>query len=164
MTTATSSNHTSTHKNEMHIDISRSRHPKGLILLIDDDKDEHEFFIHTLSELEVKNEVKYFGNGQEALDFIRKTKEDIFLIFCDINMPKMDGMELKRRIEGDVDLKTRSVPFIYHSNSTSPAEIRTAFTLNIQGFIKKGDNKQTANMLKAIFYFWSNCIHPKDVA
>jgi CheY-like chemotaxis protein len=79
-------------------------------------------------------------------------------------MPKMDGLELKRRIESKSDVRARSIPFVFHSSQTSPAEIRTAFTLGIQGFIKKGDYKETVKLLITLFYFWSNCIHPKDVS
>jgi CheY-like chemotaxis protein len=148
----------------MEIDFSKGKHPTGLILFIDDDKDEHVLFKHSMKATEVRNKIKTFFNGHDALDFISTTEEEIFFIISDINMPKMDGLELKRRIESDADIRSKAIPFIFHSNQTSPAEIRTSFTLGIQGFIKKGDYNETVQLLIALFYFWSNCIHPKDVA
>jgi CheY-like chemotaxis protein len=148
----------------MSIDTTKGNHPTGLILFIDDDMDEHFLFKHSMKETNTANEIRTFRNGVEALDFLTSTEEEIFFIICDINMPKMDGLELKRRIESVLEIKAKSIPFIFHSNQTSPAEIRTAYTLGIQGFIKKGDYEETIKLLNAIFYFWSNCIHPKDVA
>lgn len=148
----------------MNIELVNGKHPTGLILFIDDHVEEHELFRRSMRKIDTPNEIKAFKNGREALDFITNTKEEIFFIISDINMPKMDGLELKRRIEGIADIRARSIPFLFHSSQTSPAEIRTAFTLGIQGFIKKGDYDETVKLLKAIFYFWSNCIHPKDVS
>jgi CheY-like chemotaxis protein len=143
---------------------THSKISEGLILFIDDDKDEHELFAHALKAIKIKNKVNVFTNGEDALEFIRNTKETIYLIFCDISMPKMDGIEFKRRIESDGDLKAKAIPFIFHSSSTSPVEVRTAYSLNIQGFIKKGDYQETAELFKSAFFFWSNCLHPKDFA
>lgn len=148
----------------MNIDFSSGSHPTGVILFIDDNIDEHEIFKRAMRQTDVRNEIVTLGNGEEALDFITHTKNEIFFIICDINMPKMDGLELKRRIQLSGDLSSRSIPFVYHSSQVSPAEVRTAFTLGIQGFIEKGDYQESVKLLKALFYFWSNCIHPKDFA
>lgn len=142
--------------------LTGGKHPTGLILFIDDNIDEHNVFKVSMEQTDVRNEIRTFPNGQEAYDFIRDTKEEIFFIISDINMPKMDGLELKRRLESVADIRARSIPFIFHSSQISPAEVRTAFTLGIQGFIEKDDYSKTVKLLKAIFYFWSNCIHPKD--
>lgn len=149
----------------INIDFTKSKHPTGLILFIDDDDaDEHRLFKHSMKQTDVKNKIKTFSNGEDALEFLTTTEEEIFFIISDINMPKMDGLELKRRIESDLEIKSKAIPFVFHSNQTSPAEIRTAFTLGIQGFIKKGDYHETVQLLIALFYFWSNGIHPKEVA
>jgi hypothetical protein len=50
-------------------------------------------------------------------------------------------------------MRAKSIPFVFHSNQISPAEIRTAFTLGIQGFIKKGNYEETVQLLIALFYF-----------
>jgi CheY-like chemotaxis protein len=150
-------------KEDMNIDTSKGNSPTGLILFIDDDKDEHHLFKESMKQVNSANKIKTFFNGQEALDFITSTKEEIFFIISDVNMPKMDGMELKRRIESNAETRAKAIPFVFHSNQTSPAEIRTAFTLSIQGFIKKGDYQENIVLLQALFYFWSNCMHPKDV-
>jgi CheY-like chemotaxis protein len=83
------------------IDFSKGNHPTGLILFIDDNKEEHTLFKHSMKETEVKNKIKTFSNGEDALAFITETKE-IFFIISDINMPKMDGLKLKRRIESNL--------------------------------------------------------------
>jgi CheY-like chemotaxis protein len=87
----------------MNIDTSKGNSPTGLILFIDDDKDEHHLFEESMKQVDSANKIKTFFNGQDALDFITSTREEIFFIISDVNMPKMDGMELKRRIESNAE-------------------------------------------------------------
>jgi response regulator RpfG family c-di-GMP phosphodiesterase len=72
--------------------------PKGILIFVDDDPDEYEMFkdaFHTVYD----NEVKYAENGEEGLKLIMENKDRIFVIVSDINMPKMNGLEMKRIIE-----------------------------------------------------------------
>ena len=51
--------------------------------------------------------------------YMRKTKDELFLIISDMNMPKMNRLELKRAIDDDVILKKKSIPFIFSSNEAT---------------------------------------------
>src|SRR4051812_39723889 len=102
---------------------------KGIIILIDDDQTEHELLQLALDDLGIKNELKFFFDAQTAFNFLKKTKERTFIILCDINMPKIDGIELKRMIEGTPELKIKSIPFFFHSNAATETEVKAAYSL-----------------------------------
>jgi CheY-like chemotaxis protein len=136
---------------------------KGAIILIDDDKEEHELMKMALDGLGLKNELKCFIDGDHGYNYLRETKDDIFLVLSDVNMPRMDGLALKRLIEATPELKMKSIPFFFHSNSATPAEVRTAYSLGIQGYIKKGLTiSETQSSLEKILALWTEVVHPKD--
>lgn len=70
-------------------------------------------FSEAIQQLEVSNKTRFFDNGQEALSYLLTTAEHPFLIFCDINMPELNGIELRNEMNNDEYLKSKSVPFIF---------------------------------------------------
>jgi len=139
--------------------------PKGIIIFVDNDKDEHQLFKLAMEELGLKNKLHSFYNGKTAFEFIRETQHNIFLIYSDLNMPVMDGLQLKRIIDQTPEIKEAAIPFIFCSNSSSDAEIRAAYALNIQGFFRKSTDQPSAieNLLR-ILSFWGKCVHPQDLS
>jgi CheY-like chemotaxis protein len=136
--------------------------PKGKFIFVDDDKDEHPMFIRSLRQL-CDNEVISAFNGEEALQVIKENKDDIFLIICDINMPKINGLELKRVIEGTPELKIKAIPFIFHTTHATDLVIKEAYSLGIQGFIQKSnDLSKSVSNLDIIVKFWSTIVHPNS--
>ena len=71
----------------------------GPIILIDDDADDKEVFLDILKELQVPNPVVWFQNCEEALTYLKVTTEQPFLIFCDLNLPGLPGIEFKRQVD-----------------------------------------------------------------
>jgi CheY-like chemotaxis protein len=136
---------------------------KGIIVLIDDDEAEQELLQMALNDLGVKNQLKFFPDAQLAYDYLKETKDRVFLILCDLNMPKIDGIELKRMIEGTPELKIKAIPFFFHSNSATETEVKAAYALGIQGYIQKSVTMQeTQNNLEKIIALWTAVVHPKD--
>lgn len=133
----------------------------GPILLVEDDVDDQEIIIDALQTLGVQNEVKTFDNGQKALDFLKIMDKQPFLIISDLNLPVMNGLQLKFEIQNDEYLRTKSIPFIFLSTSGDKKAVEEAFHLQVQGFFVKeisyeGINKQ----LKGIIDYWKSCRHP----
>jgi CheY-like chemotaxis protein len=141
-----------------------NKKPTGIFLFVDDDRDEHFLLKLAMKDLGLDNQLISCYNGTEALAYLKETKDEIFLILTDVNMPKMDGLELKRMVELIPELKAKAIPFFFHSNSASPAEVRSAYTLNIQGYLRKAiDMDGTINSLRRIIDLWTDCVHPKDL-
>jgi CheY-like chemotaxis protein len=138
--------------------------PKGIFLFVDDDRDEHELLQIAVNKLGYTNEIVSCYNGKEALDFLNSTDKDVFMILCDINMPLMNGIELKQFIENEYHLKARAIPFMFHSNTGNENEIKFAYSLNIQGYFAKAMTVEgTIESLRKIVDFWTDCIHPKNL-
>jgi DNA-binding NarL/FixJ family response regulator len=137
--------------------------PQGKFVFIDDDKNEHVSFKSALAKY-CDNEVISAYNGEEAFNLIKENKDDIFIIICDINMPRINGLELKRMIEGTPELKLKAIPFIFHSTHDSGIVVKEAYALGIQGFIKKSaDITESVSHLGIIIELWSSIVHPNVV-
>lgn len=137
--------------------------PQGKFLFIDDNVQEHLMFKNTLKNY-CDNEVVSAYDGEQAFEFLKKNKDPIFIIICDINMPKVNGLELKRLIEGTPELKLKAIPFVFHSTQSSSIVVKEAYALGIQGFIKKSDDiSKSVNELDTIIKFWSSVVHPNSV-
>lgn len=70
-------------------------------------------------------------------------------------MPKMNGLELKRTLDEDKELKQKSIPFIFLSNSASPEEIEEAFEMSTQGYFEKPHIYEVyKKVIGLIVYYW----------
>ncbi|MEJ7682902.1 MAG: response regulator [Segetibacter sp.] len=133
----------------------------GLILLIEDDADDQEIIIDALETMGVQNEIKTFDNGQKALDFLKIMDKQPFIIISDVNLPVMNGLQLKSEIQNNESLRAKSIPFIFLTTSGDKKAVEEAYLLQVQGFFVKeityeGINKQ----LRGIIDYWKNCKHP----
>ena len=132
------------------------------IILIDDDKEDQEIFMELLDALSIPNELVYFPNCIAALAYLTATREPPFLIFCDINLPKLNGIEFKKRIDADPVLRKKSIPFLFYSTSADKYVVEQAYTqMTVQGFFQKGtDFSEMKKLLQVIFQYWQYCEHP----
>lgn len=148
----------------MEFTIKLHKKPRGVFVFIDDDEDEHELFGIAMKQADLSNDIIHCYNGQEAYQYLMSSSEEIFAIICDVNMPKVDGLELKRMIEMTPELKTKSIPFIFHSSTGTVAEVKTAYSLNIQGYLQKAnDIEGTVSSIRRVIAMWTDVIHPKDI-
>ena len=134
----------------------------GPIILVDDDEDDHNIFTDVCTGLGVENnKLQFFYNGLEFLNFLRATNVVPFVIFCDINMPGVDGLSLRAKINEDEKLRRQSIPFIFFSTAATESQIEKAYDLTVQGFFIKGVSfEETKRMIKHILVYWAECKHP----
>ena len=134
---------------------------EGAIIIVEDDTDDQELMVHLLLQLGVKNEIVLFPNGLEAYSYFSQNMAEPFLIISDINMPKMNGIQLKEKIHQEPGLNLLTVPFIFMSTSDPGKEdIRSAKKL-VQGYFKKPPNlAEYKKIIKDIIDFWSKAIEP----
>ena len=134
---------------------------KGPIIIVEDDEDDLELMQKIIHEFGVKNTVKHFRNGKEALEYLKKTTDKPFFILCDINMPIMNGIQLRASINKDEYLRKKSIPFIFLSTSANKEIVDQAFEMTVQGFFKKGQTlKEIELILRHIIDYWTHSKHP----
>ena len=134
----------------------------GPIIVVDDDEDDVIFLKDILHQLQVSNQLIWFTNSSDALSYLRETKEKPFFILSDVNLPVQNGIEFKRLIDTDPDLRKRSIPFIFYSTSVAQTYVNEAYgQMCIQGFFQKGnDFKEIEDTIQTIINYWSLSMHP----
>lgn len=131
------------------------------IIIIDDDDDDLDFIKDAFEQLEIENEILVFDDGQKFLTFIRATENRAFFILCDVNMSKINGLDLKKIIYDDDRLRLKCIPFIFMSTSSASAEIMRAYSYGVQGyFVKPQTFEGLKDLLQYIVNYWSHSQHP----
>lgn len=134
----------------------------GKIILVDDEKYEQELLILALREKQWNVKVEYFNNAEDALEHMRTTKDELFLVISDMNMPKMSGLDLKKAIDKDKILREKSMPFIFVSGGASNEQVSEAYEYRVQGFFEKPNSvKEQAEVLDLIIKYWIVSRHPE---
>ncbi|CCH00073.1 response regulator receiver protein [Fibrella aestuarina BUZ 2] len=135
----------------------------GPILIIEDDEDDQYMINLSLERLNVSNPRLFFSNGQEALTYLEVTTELPFLILCDVNMPLMNGLELRQCITDNETLKRKSIPFVFFTTASNPELVRAAYDETVQGFFKKSTTfGSLQEQIGLIIAYWQNCLHPNN--
>src|SRR5687767_11454502 len=112
----------------------------GPILIVDDDDDDKQLLEDAWDELKYPNKLIFFKNGPDVLDYLMASEHQPFLILCDVNIPKMDGFELKEKILNNGETRYKSIPFVFWSSMISNAQIQRAYDLGVNGFFIKDSN------------------------
>ncbi|MBD2755253.1 response regulator [Spirosoma validum] len=133
----------------------------GPIVCIEDDDDDQHLMSVAIKELQVANELRFFTDGKTALQYLESTPQKPFLILCDINLPLMNGIELRKQLNQNEYLRRKSIPFLFVSTAADPGLVQTAYDETVQGYFKKpvrySDLKE---QIRLILAYWSECLHP----
>lgn len=130
------------------------------ILVIEDDEDDRDILKEIFRDLGYKNNIIFFSDSTEALDYIRKPEIEPFIIISDINMPKLGGFELRNIIIEEEVLGDKDIPYIFISNAQDEYSIKQANKLAIQGYIHKGnDYNKYKEKIKNLVDYWKENIN-----
>ena len=103
-------------------------------------------------------------DGQAALDYLTGTLTEPFIIFSDINMPKLNGMDLRAKIHENEGLRIKSIPYLFFSTVAEQDNVIEAYSKSIQGFFIKPSNfSDLTNVIKTIVEYWQMCVSPDYV-
>ena len=136
----------------------------GPIIIIEDDQDDQEMLADVFSELNIQNEILFFADGYEALNFLTSTSIEPFIIFSDINLPKLTGMELREKVHQNEDLRLKSIPYLFFSTSAEQENVVDAYSKSIQGFfIKPTKYSELRETIETIVSYWTKCVSPNYI-
>lgn len=119
--------------------------------LIDDDIDDHEIFLKALEAVAPAIHCFTAFNGQEAIDKLRTNEVKPDMIFLDLNMPLMNGMQFLKACQSMGSC--RDIPVIILSTSSERETINETKELGARGYITKPDR----------FSGWTDAIKKKLV-
>ena len=137
---------------------------RGPIIIFEDDMDDQDILTDIFKELNSKNELISFGDSLQALEYLTDTAIEPFLVLSDINMPKLNGMELREKIHNNEDLRLKSIPYLFFSTNAEQKHVIDAYSRSIQGFFVKSNNydKLRSTIIKIVDY-WQECESPKYI-
>lgn len=137
----------------------------GPIIVIEDDSDDQQLLSETFKVLNYPYEIIFFSDGFDALEFISSTAVKPFLILSDINMPKVNGYELKRLIHNNKELSIRCIPYLFFTSGVDRKGVTDAYSMSAQGFfIKPNTVVGLENTIRKIVEYWQECFAPNHYA
>jgi CheY-like chemotaxis protein len=112
------------------------------ILLAEDDEGHASLIQRNLKRAGIVNDTEHVKDGQEALDYIHsagrfaaRTPKGPLLLVLDINMPRVDGVEVLRQIKSDA--KTAKLPVVMLTTTDDPREVERCYELGCSVYITK---------------------------
>lgn len=134
----------------------------GEIVLVEDDADDRDLFGKILNELTLNHDLVCFDNAAEAYNYLQETSRSIFMIFSTVNLPGMNGLEFKLKIDTTPKLRKKSIPFVFYSSQANQRDVNDAYlNMTVQGFFKKGvDYDESKILLAKILDYWKLSKHP----
>lgn len=133
----------------------------GIILLIEDNPDDVELTRRALSRSNVANELVVVTDGAEALDYLfargeyaaRDMSATPAVVLLDLKLPKIDGLEVLRRIRSDE--RTRLLPVVILTSSNQENDIRDSYELGANSYVRKPvDFEQFVEATTTLGLYW----------
>ncbi len=136
----------------------------GPIIVIEDDADDQQILSEIFGELNFQNEVIYFGEGEAALTYLTTTELEPFIILSDINMPKLNGIELREKIHTNEDLRVKCIPYLFFTTTAEQKHVVDAYSKSVQGFfVKPVSFEKLKYTIKIIVQYWQECESPNYI-
>ncbi|MBI3910286.1 MAG: response regulator [Armatimonadetes bacterium] len=134
---------------------------KKTILLVEDNPDDEMLTVRALRRSNVLNEVVVAHDGAEALDYLfgagvcsgRDPSQTPELILLDLKLPKIDGLEVLRRLRADA--RTKILPVVILTSSNEERDLVGAYTQGANSYIRKPvDFAQFADAVQQLGLYW----------
>lgn len=137
------------------------------ILLVEDNPNDVELALHALGKHKLANHIQVVRDGAEALDFIfaegaysdRRVENGPKVILLDLKLPKIDGLEVLRRVKADP--RTKHIPVVVLTSSSEERDVVESYELGVNSYITKPvDFDQFTEAVRHLGYYWLLLNHP----
>ena len=134
---------------------------KNFILLVEDNPDDVELTMRAFEKAKITNEVMLARDGAEALDFLFATgpyaerdPQDLpTVVLLDIKLPKVDGIEVLRRVRADE--RTKFLPVVMLTSSKEQEDVVTSYAEGANSYVRKPvDFTQFSEAVAQMGLYW----------
>ncbi len=131
------------------------------ILLVEDNPDHAELIIRCLEDNHVANKVYHVADGEAALDYLfrrgryadPKSSPRPHVVFLDLRLPKIDGLEVMKEIKTADDL--RDTPVVVLTTSEAESDIARAYDFHANSYVVKPINYQDfVQLMRDLDFYW----------
>jgi two-component system response regulator len=131
------------------------------ILLVEDNQDDLDMTLRALRKANLANRIQIARDGEEALEFIfcegahaaRKIENTPKLILLDLKLPKVDGMEILKRVKNDA--RTKRIPTVILTSSKEQRDVVESYHLGVNSYIVKPVNFESfATAVQELGMYW----------
>jgi len=131
------------------------------ILLIEDNPHDEELTLHALKQHKLANRLQVVRDGAEALDYIfgtgkyagREQKALPRVVLLDLKLPKVDGLEVLKRLKDNPD--TRRIPVVMLTSSREERDVIASYESGVNSYITKPvDFEQFTEAVKTLGLYW----------
>jgi CheY-like chemotaxis protein len=137
------------------------------ILLVEDNPNDVELTLHALKKSRLTNKIQVVRDGEEAINFIFNNQDSDCgknpsrpkVILLDLKLPKIDGIEVLRRIKKDP--LTQSIPVVVLTSSNEERDITETYKLGVNSYIVKPvDFAKFVEAMHTLGMYWLMLNHP----
>jgi CheY-like chemotaxis protein len=133
----------------------------GRILLVEDDPRDVELTLTALDEYNLANEVVVAPDGEQALDYLyyrgnykQRLRENPAVLLLDLKLPKINGIEVLKKIKSDEELKM--IPVVVLTSSREEKDMLATYELGVNAYVVKPvDFHEFVNAIKKLGVFWA---------
>ncbi|MGH7529533.1 MAG: response regulator [Gemmatimonadales bacterium] len=129
------------------------------ILLVEDNANDAELTLRALRQRNLANQLHLCRDGAEALEYVEQTNTIPKVVLLDLKLPKIDGLEVLRRLKADA--RTRPIPIVVLTSSREEPDIARAYALGANSYIVKPvDFEAFARAVADVGLYWLLLNHP----
>ncbi len=132
-----------------------------LILLVEDNPDDEELTLRALGKASIVNDITVTRDGQEALDFLfcegayatRNPENRPAVVLLDLKLPKINGIEVLKRIRADDRMKL--MPVVVLTSSSEEEDMLNSYRSGANSYVRKPVNfSEFANVVSQLGLYW----------
>lgn len=137
------------------------KHQDGYVLLVEDNPDDEALTLRAFKKNNILNEVRVVRDGQEALDYLfgsngtegHAGSDKPSIILLDLKLPKVDGLEVLRRIRADARMK--HTPIVILTSSKQESDRMRGYELGCNSYVQKPvDFVQFVDATRILGLYW----------